>query len=182
MERGSDVKRLLLYLTQSSGSPVFRYLQPDGSPDAIPALRLTAYVNLIALVPLVPESVEAVFPECVVDTGSHLTTIPEWIHSHFKPGAVTPLPFDPAMPAAHRTLTIAGGVYPYELALVPLRLQDREGETMDLDVVALLTRDGGALRIPMTIGLSGGVLDGHKLTAAPDLAAAFGQVWTLEEA
>ena len=116
-----------------------------------------------------------------MDTGSHLTTIPEWIHSHFLPGAITPLPFDPAMPPARRTVTVAGGTYPYDLARVPIRLQDKEGETLDLDVVAQLVRDGGFLQLPLIIGLRGGVIDGRTLSAKPDPAAPFGQAWALEE-
>ena len=52
---------------------------------------------------------------------------------------------------------------------------------MSLRIVAQLTRDGGALTIPMTLGLRGGVTDGHVLRAEPDPAAPFGHSWFLED-
>ena len=52
---------------------------------------------------------------------------------------------------------------------------------MDVRVVAQLTRDNGALTIPMTLGLRGGVIDGRRLRADPDPIVPFGQSWWLED-
>jgi hypothetical protein len=52
---------------------------------------------------------------------------------------------------------------------------------MTVRVVAQLTRDGGALAIPMVLELSGGFLDGRVLRAEPDPGAPFGQRWELAD-
>ena len=128
------------------------------------------------------DALRAGFPLCILDTGAPLSLIPEYIWSHFYPGAVTPLPFDPAMPLRHRSVAVGGGRYLYELGEIAIKLTDDRQRTMDLRIVAQFTRDGGALTIPMVLGLSGGAIDGRVLRSEPDSAAPFGQAWSLEDA
>lgn len=78
-------------------------------------------------------------------------------------------------------MTLPGGTFPYQLAEVPTRLQDRAGGIMDVTVIAQLTRDVGRLTIPMVLGLCSGVLDGRILRGEPDTTATYGQAWVLEE-
>jgi hypothetical protein len=96
------------------------------------------------------------FPDCALDTGSHLTTIPSCVWQQLRPGVITPLPFDPAMPQHRRTLVIGGSRFPDEWGELTLPLEDKTG---------------GRLNIPITLGLSGGCLDGRALRAEPDPAA-----------
>jgi hypothetical protein len=117
----------------------------------------------------------------VSSTPAPLAVIPERIWSHFYPGAVTPLPFDPTMPQMHRSVSLGGGNYPYELGELAIRLWDQNQRTMDLRIVAQLTRDNGALTTPMVLGLRGGAIDDRILRSAPDPAAPFGQDWFLED-
>ncbi len=171
-----------LYLRTLGGNPVLRFVRPGGALDALPVLRLFAYVDLRAHVQLGSGSVvKAAHPDCVVDTGSPLSVLPEYIWSRFRPGAVTPLPFDPALPQVRRFLTVGGGRYPFELGELDICLRDLDGRTMSLRAVAQLTRDNGALQVPMLLGLSGGVIDGRILRSEPDAAAPFGQAWALED-
>jgi hypothetical protein len=85
------------------------------------------------------------------------------------------------MPVHLRSLTIAGGTFGYDLGELVVPLRDRRGGALDVAVVAKLTRDGGALNVPLTLGLRGGALDGRVLRAEPDPAAPHGQRWTLED-
>lgn len=94
---------------------------------------------------------------------------------------MTPLPFDANMPQPSRFVALGGGTYPYELGELSIRLRDRSRRTMDVRVVAQFTRDGGALTIPMVLGLRGGAIDGRVLRSAPDPGAGFGQDWFLED-
>jgi hypothetical protein len=124
---------------------------------------------------------QAAHPDCIVDTGSHLTVIPEYVWSYFKPGVVTPLPVDPSMPQRHRATSFGGGRYPYELGELTVRLRDLDRNVVDLRIVAQLTRDGGALTAPVVLGLRGGAIDGRVLHAEPDSAAPLGQAWSLAD-
>ena len=174
--------RVRLYLMAADGYPVFRFVRPGGALDSIPALRLRALLDLRPHVrPGGPAAANAAYPECILDTGSPLAIIPESIWSHFHPGVVTPLPFDSATPARQRFVTVGGGRHPYDLGELGIRLTDHDHRTMDFRIVAQLTRDGGALAIPMTLGLRGGVIDGRILRAEPDPAAPVGQAWWLED-
>jgi hypothetical protein len=170
-----------IYLDHSDAGHVFRFRRPDGSLGQIPGLRLKLYLNLSHLVRPGWLALHASFPFTILDTGAYLSIIPERVWSRFRARAVTPLRFDPMMPQSQRTITVAGGVYPYELAEVPIRVHDLAGQILDVTVVAQLTRDGGRLSIPVTLGLSGGILDGRILRAEPDTGAPFGQAWQLEE-
>jgi hypothetical protein len=170
-----------LYLDQFDPAHVFRFRRSDGTPDQIPGLRLRVYVNLSALVRPGQTATHAAYPKCVLDTGAYLTIIPERIWGQFNPGAVTHLPFDPAMPKRLRTIDLPGGSFPYKLAEVAIRVQDRVGAALNLVAVAQLTDDGGRLTIPMVLGLRGGVIDGRILRGEPDAAAQVGQSWLLEE-
>lgn len=174
--------RVRLYLKQLFPSHVYRFLRPDGTVGTIRGLRLIAYVRLVGLVRTGPDGERAAFPDCVVDTGAYLSIVPQDVWQEFLPGVVTPLPFHPSMPAHLRSLTIAGGTFPYDLGELTIPLRDPSGSHLDVRVVAKFTRDGGRLNIPLTLGLSGGVLDGRVLRAYPDPATAFGQAWVLEDA
>lgn len=173
--------RVRLYLL-SDGNRVFRFVRPGGASDSIPALRLRAFVKLVARVrPGGSNAARAAHPECIIDTGSPLSIVPEYIWRHLYPGVVTPLPFDPLMPQVHRFVSVGNGNYPYELGELAVQLIDYQRRTMDLRIVAQFTRDGGALAIPMTLGLRGGVIDGRIIRGEPDPAAPFGQAWWLED-
>jgi hypothetical protein len=106
--------------------------------------------------------------------------VPERIWRHFLPGVVTRLPFHPTQPRQHRSVTIAGGSFPFELGELVIPLRDADGGALDVTVVAKLTQDGGRLNIPLTLGLRGGFLEGRSLQARPDSAAPHGQIWMLE--
>lgn len=170
-----------LYLDQPDRGQVFRFVGRGGVRGAIPAIRLMVRVNLLHAVRPGPDAGKAAFPDCVIDTGAHLTTVPGWLARYLKPGFVTPLPFDPAMPLHHRRVAIAGGTYPYDLGQIVLPLEDPNGGKLTVTVVAKFTRDGGALNLPLILGLRGGVIDGRTLTATPDPAAPFGQAWALAD-
>ena len=174
--------RVRLYLIPDHRNQAFRFVRPGGVRASIPVLRLRALVNLVPHVrPGGRDALHAGLPPCIIDTGSPLSIVPEYIWRHFYPGAVTPLPFDPAMPRAERFVSVGNGNYPYELGELTVRLWDQERRAMDVCIVAQLTRDGGALTIPMTLGLRGGAIDGRILRSEPDPAAPFGQAWWLED-
>lgn len=84
------------------------------------------------------------------------------------------------MPPRHRSVTIAGSTFPYELGELVIPLRDPVGGALDVTVVAKLTQDGGRLNIPLTLGRRGGFLEGRMLEARPDTAAPHGQSWLLE--
>lgn len=174
--------RVRLELVTDSGSQVIRFVRPNGILDSIPLLRLQARVDLKPHVrPGSQAALQAAYPFCVIDTGAPLSIVPEYIWSHFFPRVVTPLPFDPATPRAHRIASVGGGSFPYELGELDVRLTDDQQRTLDVRVVAKFTRDGGRLTTPLLLGLRGGVIDGRTLRAEPSLTAAFGQEWWLEE-
>jgi hypothetical protein len=176
------VARVRLYLRYATGNPDFLFLRPGGAPGSVPALRLQVFVDLLTHVrPGSRQAGVAAYPDCIIDTGSHLSVIPEYVWNHFHPGVVTRLPFDPAMPQYRRVLAFGGGIYPYELGELTVRLRDLDQRTMDVRIVAQLTRDGGALTTPIVLGLRGGVIDGRILRGEPDPAAPFGQGWFLED-
>jgi hypothetical protein len=175
------VARVQLYLRPTKGATVFRFLRPGGVRDTIPVLWLYAFVQLQRYVQPGPNAPAAAYPECVVDTGAHLTTIPERIWGQFKPGAVTMLPFDPAVPQSQRVVAFGGGRWPYDLAELTIRILDKDRRSLDATAVAQLTRDGGALTVPMVLGLRGGAIDTRILRAEPDSSAPFGQRWVLED-
>lgn len=174
--------RVQLYLRYAPASPDFLFSRPSGMSDSIPALRLRVYVNLLSQVrPGGEFAAEAVSPDCIIDTGSHLSILPEYVWGQLKPGVVTPLPFDPRMPQQRRFVTVGGGRYPYDLGELTLPLRDLNNLTMDIRIVAQLTRDSGTLTMPMTLGLRGGAIDGRIIRSEPDSTASFGQAWWLED-
>lgn len=173
--------RVRFTLEHSNPRHVFRFRRPNGRREALPALRLCVIVDMTPHVIPGLNACKAAFPDCVVDTGSHLSVIPEVVWGQFKPGVVTPLPFDPAMPASLRLVAIGGSAFTYDLGELPLRLRDLAGGIMDVRIVAQLTRDAGGLNAPMILGLRGGVIDGRVLKAEPDPSAPFGQAWVLED-
>lgn len=177
----TSVPSIRLYLDHSDVGHVYRYRRSDGSVAQVPGLRLKVYANLSGLVRPGPSATQAAFLDCILDTGSYLTILPERIWSRFRPGAVKMLPFDPAMPQNLRVIVLPGGIFPYQLAEMSVRLQDLNGDVSGVTIVAQLTHDRGRLAIPMVIGLSGGVLDARILTSKPDAVAPHGQAWSLEE-
>jgi hypothetical protein len=177
----ADVARVRLYLRPAKGSPVFRFTRPGGVRDAIPALWVFAYVDLIEHVRPGRDACTAAFPDCIIDIGSHLSVIPERIWGQFQPGVVTPLPFDQAMPPNQRVFSFGGGTWPYELGELTIHIRDLVGGSMTVKLVAQLSRDGGRLMVPMVLGLRGGVIDGRILRSEPDPAAHFGEAWFLED-
>lgn len=173
--------RVRLYLGPADPAHTYIFFRPDGSTGLIEGLRLYAYVRFLGRVDLrTDEGRKAAFPECVVDTGSLLTIVPEKIWRNFLPGVVTPLPFHPSMPPHARRVTIAGGTFPYDLGELVIQLRDKVGGKLDVTVVAKLAHDGGALNVPLMLGLRGGFLDHARLRAEPDPAAPHGQDLVLE--
>jgi len=175
------VPRLQLYLDHVDTRLALRYLEPNGGVSEIPCLRLITYANLFAQLVHSPLAADYGICRCFIDTGAFISIIPETIWQFLRPGVVTPLPFDPTTPPNQRQLIIAGGTFPFELGRLTLKLEDRSRATLNLSIVAKLTRDGGRLPIPLTLGLRGGFLEGRTLQAVPDATAPFGQAWTLTE-
>jgi hypothetical protein len=84
MRRGVCVARVRLYLMAETNDPVFRFIRAGGVSDSIPALRLRALVNLKQHIRTHgSHAAGAAYPKCIIDTGSHLSLIPEYIWSHF---------------------------------------------------------------------------------------------------
>jgi hypothetical protein len=171
------------YLTPPDQNPhTYTFFRPDGSVGMVEGLRLKSFVRFLGRVDTSTKAgKKAAFPECVVDTGSFLTIIPEKIWRYFLPGVVARLPFHPSFPAHHRILTIAGGTFPYELGELTIPLRDQSGGALDVTAVAKLTHDRGSLNIPLMLGLRGGVLDGRRFHADPDPTATHGQLWALTD-
>jgi hypothetical protein len=172
--------RVRLRLEQINKGHTFRFIHPDGRQDTID-VRLAVSVDLSQNVVAGLPSTWAAYPDCVLDTGSHLTTVPERLHRYLRPGVVTWLPFDPSMRADLRFLAIGGGVFPYELGGITIGLRDRWGGALDVSLIAQFVRDGGTLPIPLLLGLRGGLLEGRRLESRPDPIAPYGQNWMLEE-
>lgn len=173
--------RVSLYLMNSRTGPAFLFIRPNGIRGTLDALRLRAFVDLSALVDRGKNASKAAFPECILDTGSHLSILPERIWASLRPNAITRLVFDSAMPLIDRMVSVAGGTYSYELGELRCRLIDRERRSMNVTIIAKLIQDGGRLTTPMVLGLRGGVLDGRILRSQPAPASPFGEAWTLED-
>ncbi|MCI0702586.1 MAG: hypothetical protein L0241_15995, partial [Planctomycetia bacterium] len=119
--------------------------------------------------------------ECIVDTGSPYSIISDALWKHFKPGVVTPLPFDPRTPQRHRVIAVAGGRYPFTLGQLTLQLEDSDHTILPITIIAQLIQDNGRLPMALTLGLRGGFLEGRKLLAEPDATLPFGQIWTITQ-
>jgi hypothetical protein len=175
-------KSLKLYVQHLDTPQIIWFRRPDGTLDSLPALRLIAFANFLRALKRGP-GVDAYFTtKCVIDTGAHFSIIAEDLWRRFKPGFVTPLPFDALTPPQLRVLTIAGGTFPYTLGELTIQLEDQDGTVLPVTVIAKLTRDGGRLAVPLTLGLRGGFLEGRKLHAGPDATVPFGQAWGLAAA
>ncbi|MDB5305899.1 MAG: hypothetical protein JWO38_101 [Gemmataceae bacterium] len=173
--------RVQLHLKPTDPPHEYRVRRPGGPMAAIPGLRLGVYVRLVGQVNPGRDAARVAFPDCVFDTGSFLSIVPFRIRRHLRPGVVTFLPFDQSIPPPLRVVTIAGGTFPYDLGEITLSLHDPFGGQLDATVVAKFTRDGGALTVPLTLGLRGGAIDGRILRAEADPTAPFGQAWVLED-
>jgi hypothetical protein len=175
-------KRLKLYLTHPENPQIVWFRRPDGALDSLPALRLVAYANFMRhLLPSIRARKYGI-TECAVDTGTHFSIVAEDLWQRFRPGFVTPLPFDALTPPALRTITVAGGTFPYTLGQLTFDLQDFELTALSVTVIAELARDGGRLPLPLILGLRGGFFDGRRLHAGPDPTSPFGQAWGIENA
>jgi hypothetical protein len=173
---------LKLYLRPLDPPQTIWLRRPDGTRGSLAALRLVSFANLMRHVRPARDAGSYALPTAVIDTGAHYSVIAERLWRHFRPGFVTPLPFDAQTPPALRTLTIAGGTYPYTLGELTFDLQDLDLCTLNVTIIAKLVQDAGRLAIPLTLGLRGGFLDGRKLHAKPDPSASFGQAWGIEDA
>ena len=174
-------KSLRLYLESVSPPQVVWFRRSSGTLDSLPALRLIAYANFMRV--LMPSRMAGEFAitRAVIDTGAHFSVVSELLWRRFRPGFVTPLPFDPLTPPHLRTITIAGGTFPYDLGELTIQLEYRNRTVFPVTVVAKLTQDGGRLTVPLTLSLRGGFLDGRILHGEPDPTAPFGQAWTLAD-
>src|SRR5438067_8633657 len=103
-KKDPSVSRVRLYLSPPQQQPhTYTFFRPDGTVGAIEGLRLKAFVRFLGRVDTsTQDGREAAFPECVVDTGSYLTLIPEKVWRYFLPGVVTRLRFHPSMPSRLR--------------------------------------------------------------------------------
>lgn len=173
--------RVRLYLDRAVPRHDYRFVLPGGASGTVEGLRLTVFARFLGQVADTPAGDKVAFLRCIVDTGAPLAVLPEDIWKHLRPGVVTPLPFDPAMPLAYRKLLIGGGRFDYDLGELTIPLVDQGGGSLPVRVVAKLLRDGGKLGVTPLLGLRGGVLDGRRLLAEPDPWAPFGQAWTLED-
>ena len=169
-----------LYLRRADPPHVIWFRMPDGSRDSLPALRLVAFVNLMHDLLTGRTAARYAITAAVIDTGALFSVVGEDLWRQFRPGVVTPLPFDPLTPPHLRSITIAGGTFPYDLGELTLRLEDKNGTALAATVVAKLLRDGGRMPVPLTLGLRGGFFEGRTVHAEPDTAAAFGERWTIE--
>jgi hypothetical protein len=173
-------KILNLELQHTHTSHILTAIRADGTRIILPGLRLVTFANFLrVLKPALGAGQFAICP-CIVDTGSYLSVISEELWNRFIPGFAKPLTFAASMHPMLKTLTIAGGTYPYTLGELSIQLEDRKGTLMNVTIIAKLTQDGGRFPIPLTLGLRGGFLDGRRLLAEPDPSARFGQKWTLE--
>src|SRR5438270_11201423 len=118
--------RVRLYLKDTNPPHDYRFVRPDGTIESIPGLRLRAYLNLSRIVVPGPDVIHAAFPDCVVDTGSFLTIVPEMIWRHFRPGVVTRLRFAHGTPHGLLLVTIDGGIFHYDLYELYLPLLDSD--------------------------------------------------------
>ncbi len=88
--------RVRLYLGTAKPLHDYVFSRPDGSVGTVEGLRLRAYVRFQDLVDTTSEEGrDAAYPECVVDTGSFLTIVPEKIWQYFLPGRRHPAPVPP---------------------------------------------------------------------------------------
>jgi hypothetical protein len=172
---------LKLYLRALDPPQTVWFRRPGGVLDSLPSLRLIAYANFLRVLRPGRPSGPFAITECIVDTGAHFSIVAERLWRRFLPGVVTPLPFDALTPPHLRTTSIAGGTYPYELGELTIQFEDQNRSALSVTVVAKLTRDGGKLPLPITLGLRGGLLEGRNLTAASDPAVPFGQAWELAD-
>jgi hypothetical protein len=169
-----------LYLEPADPPHTYTFIRPDSSVESLPGLRLITFADLrrhITDRAHLPHAIQ----KCLVDTGSFLSIIPHRVARHLDIRTVTQLPFHASVPTGARTLIIAGVSVPYELGELSVRLRDKDGHGLDLQLVAKFTRDGGRLPIPVTLGLRGGFLEGRNLLAAPDAAVPFGQTWEISQ-
>jgi hypothetical protein len=169
-----------LYLESADPPHTYTFILPDGSLGTLPGIRLIGFADLrrhITNPPHLPYAIQ----KCLVDTGSFLSIVPHRIAQYLDLRTVTWLPFHPSVPIGMRTLVIAGLSIPYELGEISVRLRDKDGNELNVQLLAKFTQDGGRLPIPLTLGLRGGFLEGRTLHAEPDAAAPFGQGWTLAE-
>jgi hypothetical protein len=172
---------LKLYLEQPDPALTVWFHRPDGTRQALPMLRLTSRANFMRC--LTPSLAAGRFgiTTAVIDSGSDYTILAERLWRQCRPGFITPLPFDAQTPPGLCTLTIAGGTFPDTLGQRTFDLQDFDLTLLTVTIIAKLAEDGGRLPLPLSLGLRGGFLDGRKVHAEPNPAAAFGQAWTVAD-
>ncbi|MCE9561244.1 MAG: retropepsin-like domain-containing protein [Planctomycetes bacterium] len=144
---------LKLYLDHSESFHVIWFRRPDGTRGSLPALRLTAYCNFMRSLAPSRNASKYGITTAIIDTGAHFSVIAHDLWQHFRPGFVTPLPFDPLTPPQLRVITIAGGTFPYGLGQLTIQLEDMDRNVLPVTVIAKLTQDGGRLPIPLALGL-----------------------------
>lgn len=169
-----------LYLDQTDPRHVYSFLYPDQSVGTLPGLRLVAFADLRQHITN-PALRRHAIQKCVVDTGAYLSIVPSGVARCLDMRTVTRLPFHPSVPPGLRVLVVAGISVSYELAELGMRLRDRDGQFLDIRLVAKFTQDGGRLPDTIVLGLRGGFLEGRTLRANPDPAVPHGQAWLLEQ-
>ncbi len=123
-------KSLKLYLQHLGPPQVVWFRQPDGSLDSLPMLRLIAFANFLRSLKREAGFDRYLITKCVIDTGAHSSIVAEDLWRRFRPGFVTPLPFDAQTPPQLRVITIAGGTFPYELGELTIQLEDQDHTTL----------------------------------------------------
>lgn len=142
------MSRLRLYLDPLPAPVVHRFVRADGSVGAVPALRLIAFANMMPFLARGADAARFAVVKALVDTGAHMAIVSERLTRALRPGVVIPLPFAPGKPAADKTLSVAGGTYPFDLGEMWLHLEDQSGGRLDIRVVAKFTRGRRAAHVP----------------------------------
>lgn len=168
-----------LYLRETEPGLTVWVREPNGARRELPALRLVTFANLLRALRPGPAAARYAMPTALVDTGAYCSLVGERLWSLFRPGFATPLPFDPQTPAHLRTVTIAGGTYPFTLAEVRFDLQDLDLNVLPVVLIAKFVHDGGRLPLALVLGLRGGLLEERTSTAVADPGAPHGQSWAV---
>lgn len=80
--------RVQLYLHPADPPVVYRFVRPGGVQDALPALRLVAYVRLVGQLVADPRANRYAVLAAPVDTGAPLSIVNEALRRYLLPGAV----------------------------------------------------------------------------------------------
>lgn len=180
MER---VRLKLAPISGSSGIPYFRPEDRSGTVYRIPTLRLSIRLFVLPLDAVsrdLPDAIPIEWkPVAVLDTGAPLTIFPFAVWQPFA-SAVQWLT-QPPQPAQTR-VTILGGRFAFRLGRVRFGAADEDGNWLPAaSSTALLLDHDPAAPKQAVLGLRTRLFDGRQLRCTEVPAAAFGQVWALDD-